>query len=285
MHPEDRSYKTADGTELPMRVWRPDRPRAAVLYLHGIQSHAGWYADSSQFLAESGFAVYQLERRGSGMDQAHERGHVERAAVWLADVEAAAELARAETGAPGVHLLGVSWGGKLALACAARRPELYRSLMLAAPGILSLITLPLARQLHVALCLLVGRGRHRFPIPLGDPALFTGTPARRQYVAEDPLSLRDVTARFLYESRQLDGLALRAARQVQLPVFLALAETDRIINNAATRKLVDAMPARRHRVAVYAGAHHTLEFDPDPSSYFADLRKWIDEIEAGSRGL
>jgi acylglycerol lipase len=284
MNPQDRSYKTLDGTDLPLRVWRPDHPRAALVYLHGIQSHSGWYAASSECLARAGVAVYQLERRGSGLDRNHERGHGTRAEVWLDDVTAAADLARGETGIPAVHLLGVSWGGKLALACAGRQPELYRSLMLAAPGILPRIGLPLGRRLHIAGCLLTGRGGRRFPIPLADPALFTANPDRRRYVAEDPLSLREATARFLFESRRLDRLALAAARQVRLPVMLALAEADLIIDNARTRALLEALPSVHRRIVTYPGAHHTLEFEPDPSAYLADLVKWIDEAEAGPRG-
>jgi acylglycerol lipase len=279
MQPQDRLYKTADGTELPMRVWQPERPRATVVYLHGIQSHSGWYEASSRHLATAGVAVYQLDRRGSGLDRGHERGHVDRAEVWLADVAAAAELARGETGVSTVHLLGVSWGGKLALACAVARPDLYKSLMLAAPGILSRIDISLTEKLRIAWCLATGQGRRRFPIPLADPAIFTANPERMGFVTADPLSLRDATARFLYESRRLDGMARRAAQRVRLPVFLALAETDRIIDNAPTMALVEAMPDPHRKIVTYPGAHHTLEFEADPSVYFADLVNWIDEVE------
>ena len=290
MRPEDRSYKTADGTELPMRVWPAQnrdshpfshltRPRATLVYLHGIQSHSGWYEASSRRMAEAGVAVYQVERRGSGTDRAHERGHVDRAETWLADVAAAAELARAETGAAGVHLMGVSWGGKLALACAAHRPDLYRSLILAAPGIIPIVDVTLAVKVRVAQSLLAGRPLRKFPIPLADPHLFTGNPERLRFIAEDPLSLREVTARFMFDSRRLDRMARRAAASVRLPVFLALAEKDRIIRNDATRALVEAMPASRRRITVYPGACHTLEFEPDPAPYFRDLAAWISENE------
>ncbi|HUU31298.1 MAG TPA: alpha/beta fold hydrolase, partial [Phycisphaerae bacterium] len=164
MEPQDRTYPTADGSALPLRLWRSDRPRAALVYLHGIQSHSGWYEASSQRLAEAGVAVYQVERRGSGIDCAHERGHVDRAETWLDDVAAAAELARAETGLGTVHLVGVSWGGKLAPACAAHRPDLYRSLILAAPGIVPLVDVTLATKLRIGQSLLVGRSRRRVPI-------------------------------------------------------------------------------------------------------------------------
>ncbi len=219
MQPEDRSYKTADGTDLPMRVWRPETPRAAVIYLHGIQSHGGWYEASSQRLAEAGAAVYQLERRGSGRDLGHARGHVSRAEVWLDDVEAAADLACRETGRPGVHLLGVSWGGKLAVAVAGRRPSRVRSLLLAAPGLLPRITLPAIEKARIALDLVRGRDLRPHPVPLADPHLFTENPERLRFVAEDPLSLREVTARFLYESRRLDAMALAAARRVRRRSF------------------------------------------------------------------
>ena len=252
--------------------------RAAVVYLHGIQSHGGWYESSSRRLAEAGAAVYQLERRGSGRDQGHERGHVSRAEVWLDDVEAAADLAHRETGRPAVHLLGVSWGGKLAVAAAGRRPDLFASLLLAAPGILPQVTLPATTKARIALDLLLGRDLRAVPDSAGRPAPLHREPRGCEYVAEDPLSLRQVTARFLYESRRLDAMALAAARSVRLPVFLALAETDRIIDNARTRSLVEAIGSARRRIVTYPGSHHTLEFDPESEPYFADLVQWIHDL-------
>ena len=280
MEPTDATYAGADGTPLVMRIWRPERPRAALVYLHGIQSHSLWYEASSRRLAESGVAVYQIERRGSGADTAHERGHVDRAEVWLRDVALAAERARYETGVAGVHLLGVSWGGKLAVACAAERPDLYKSLILAAPGIVPCVDVHLMTKVRVAKCLALGRELERFSIPLGDPVLFTENPERIRYIAEDPLSLREVTARFLYESRRLDRMVRRAAGEVRMPVFLALAERDRIIDNRATRALVERFPAARRRIVEYPGASHTLEFEPDPGPFFRDLVAWIGEVDA-----
>jgi len=297
MEPEERTYASSDGTDLPMWVWRPgpgkvpgaisDSEKApgtfsvnppTLVYLHGIQSHSGWYEASSRYLAERGVAVYQVERRGSGRDAGHERGHVDKAETWLEDVAAAADLARSETGAEAVHLLGVSWGGKLALACAAHRPDLYRSLILSAPGIFPKVDVALVNKVRVAKCVVFGREMERFGIPLEDPRLFTENPDRIRYIAEDALSLRDLTARFMFESRRLDGLARQAAGAAHTPTLLCLAGRDRITDNEATRRLIYSMAARK-RVRLYEGAHHTLEFEPDPMPYFADLLAWIRELE------
>jgi len=330
---EDRTYPAADGSPLPVRAWRPDRPRLSgvrgkgaplaacsqcasppaladkppvapadgessstldtqarpeaeqggaappvVVYLHGIQSHSGWYEASSRCLAAAGIAVYQVERRGSGRDTAHPRGHVDAAETWVRDVHAAAEFARRESAAAQVHLMGVSWGGKLALVAAADRPPLYRSVILAAPGIIPKIEPPPAVKLRIALALATGRPEKRFPIPLADPHLFTENPERVRYIAADPISLREVTARFLHESRRLDRMARRAARNLRSPAFLALAEGDRIINNDATLRLYWSLGVRR-RTATYAGAHHTLEFEADPRPFFRDVVGWIVQEE------
>jgi alpha-beta hydrolase superfamily lysophospholipase len=289
MGPDERTYTAGDGTELPMRVWPPPkkvpgtflaRP-AALVYLHGIQSHSGWYEASSRRLAEAGVAVYQIERRGSGRDAQHERGHVDKAETWLEDVARAAELARDETGAGSVHLMGISWGGKLAMACAAHRPDLYRSLILSAPGIVPIVDVAVTIKVRIAKCLMMGEELRRFPIPIDDPHLFTENPDRVRYIAEDELSLRDLTARFMYESRRLDPMVRAAAATVRVPTLLLLAERDRIINNEATRALIYSMAARK-RVITYPGAHHTLEFELDPQPYFKDLVAWIDQVEGES---
>jgi alpha-beta hydrolase superfamily lysophospholipase len=203
---------------------------------------------------------------------------VDRAETWLEDVARAAEVARGETGAEAVHLMGVSWGGKLALACGGHRPDLYRSLILSAPGIFPKVDVALASKVRVGKCLMLGREMERFPIPLEDPHLFTANPDRVHYIAEDTLSLRDLTARFMFESRRLDGLAREAAGRLHIPTLLCLAGRDRITDNAATRRLVYGIAARK-RVRVYEEAHHTLEFEPDPTGYFADLAAWIAAFE------
>src|SRR4051812_11264521 len=47
-----------------------DTPRAVLVCLHGIQSHAGWYEDSCTSLSRAGYEVAFLDRRGAGMNEA-----------------------------------------------------------------------------------------------------------------------------------------------------------------------------------------------------------------------
>ena len=94
------SIVAADGYRLACRRYVPSggrRPRGLVVYLHGIQSHGGWYDASSRRLAEAGLAVYLPDRRGSGLNAA-DRGHAESWEQLAADVVAVEDRALADAG-------------------------------------------------------------------------------------------------------------------------------------------------------------------------------------------
>jgi acylglycerol lipase len=62
-----KSYTVSDGYPCHYRDYPANgTPRGRVVFVHGIQSHAGWYEHSCQRLSEAGFAVSFLDRRGSG---------------------------------------------------------------------------------------------------------------------------------------------------------------------------------------------------------------------------
>jgi alpha-beta hydrolase superfamily lysophospholipase len=119
------------------------------------------------------------------------------------------------------------------------------------------------------------RPRRLFYVPLDEPELFTATPRWLQFLRDDPLSLHRATARFLAESFRLDLYLRGTPRHVRVPVLLFLAGQDRIIDNAPTRTFVERFASGDRQVIEYAQAHHTLEFEPDPAPYFADLAGWL----------
>lgn len=214
------------------------------------------------------------DRRGSGKN-ASDRGHAPSARRLIDDVHEAMSWLRERSGVDHVHLIGVSWGGKLALAAHVAEPGATASLSLIAPGLFPIIDVTFSQKLRIAVALLFGR-RRCFPIPLGEPSLFTDVAERQEYIRDDTLSVREATASFFWASRRLDG-AMRVARVARpAPLRVFLAERDRIIRNAATRAWVrslDGWPARG--VVEYAGAAHTLEFEPSETPFISDLVEWI----------
>lgn len=273
--PSYESQTASDGYVLHTTRWPADGPaRGRVVMLHGVQSHGGWYHNLGRTLAARGYETTFPDRRGSGKNEV-DRGHAPSSGRLLSDVaELLADLRVAEPTLP-TALAGISWGGKLAVITAARRPELVDALALICPGLHPRVDVTRGERLRIALAFFTNRHK-RFPIPLADPALFTHSPEGRAFIASDPLSLRTATASLLAASRFIDGGVASARGKVRQPALLMLAGHDRIVDNAKTLAYFEGIGSAGRRVIEYPEGHHTLEFDPDPSRYALDLADWLD---------
>lgn len=267
-------FVTGDGYRLHYRHYSAnDRPRATVAFVHGIQSHAGWYEHSCKRLSAAGFDVFFPDRRGSGMNSVA-RGD---APSFRCLVDDLAEFLRyrPERNRP-VFLVAISWGGKLAVALERRHPGLVAGLALLCPGFFPRATPTLAQRLRL-LHSRIFQPTRMFPIDLDDPELFTGNPRWQEYLRHDPLSLHQATARFFIASARLDVYLRFCPPYVKAPVLLLLAGRDRIIRNAPTRRFVKHFASRDKRIIEYPEAHHTLEFEPVPGPMINDLVSWLRE--------
>lgn len=271
--PEIATFPASDGYRWHFRHYStPVTTRAVVVGIHGIQSHGGWYLHSCQRLAEAGFPVWFLDRRGSGLNT-EARGDASRFRRLLDDLaEFIVHLRRQQTGKK-IILLAISWGGKLAVALQRRFPGLCNGLALLCPGFFPRMRPSLRQRLAIAWSRLIRPGR-LYPIPLNDPELFTASPRWLEFLRQDPLSLHKATARFLVASVFLDRYLRRTPACVLVPTLLMLAGQDRIIDNDKTRAFVEQFAGPRD-IIEYPEAHHTLEFEPNPDRFLGDLLAWL----------
>jgi alpha-beta hydrolase superfamily lysophospholipase len=263
------TFAASDGYPLRYRRYAAQgEPRGEVVCIHGIQSHGGWYGASCEHLAREGWQATFLDRRGSGLNE-QARGDTP---SWRRLVLDVAEFCRSRPSKP--FLLAISWGGKIAVTLERLHPGSTRGLVLVAPGLCPRVRPPLRQRLAIAVSRLVNPSR-LFAIPLDDPELFTATPRWQAFIRDDPLSLRKATARLLVASVILDVAARRSAEAVVVPALLLLAGRDRIIDNDRTRAYFARLASADKKVIEYPEAHHTLEFEPDPTPFFADVAAWL----------
>jgi alpha-beta hydrolase superfamily lysophospholipase len=264
----------SDGYRWYYRVYRPaGRPRGQVVFLHGVQSHGGWYVGTCEALCAAGYLVWFLERRGCGLNTAH-RGDAPSFRRLLDDV--AEHLRRLRGLGLPLVLVAISWGGKLAVSLQYREPGLCDGLALVCPGLAARIHLPFWQRLAIVRARLL-RPTRLFPIPLNDPELFTTNPQWQTFLRHDPHALHLATARLMFISFQLDVYLRRAWQAVEIPTVLFLAGEDRVIDNERTRRYVARFPAPV-QIIEYPHNQHTLEFEPSVEQFRADLLTWLDTV-------
>lgn len=270
---EQVCLEVADNYKVWARLFETVGAKRAVLYLHGIQSHGGWFLRSCDHLRCEGMTVLIPDRRGSGLNR-QDRGHCDSGKQLIADVDRSVQWLQRRSGLEQVDLVAISWSGKLALAYAARFAAKVRSVVLVTPGMRAKVDISLAEKIMIGAEGIINPHKQH-EIPLNDPTLFTRTPTMLEFIEHDPLKLTHATASFFITSKVLDMAIPKVLRRLTMPVHLLLAEHDQIIDNDATlsllRPVLTPVDEERRPAKLYENAQHTIEFEADPEAYFADL--------------
>jgi alpha-beta hydrolase superfamily lysophospholipase len=271
---ESRFLTTDDGVRLRLLQWRGEQspPWAVVIFLHGIASHAGWFGETAADLSHRGVAVYAPDRRGSGRSTGP-RGHLTRYERALDDLEQVIQQVSGEHPATPLFLAASSWAAKLAVVYGARRPALLSGLLLLGPGLLPTVNLTPVRWVRVVIGHLT-TPTARLPIPL-TPELYTANPPYLDFIRSDPLRLLEATTRFFWETARLDRRRGRDSAKLDLPLLLLQGEDDKMMDVAGTRRWLASLDLEDKTYQAYAGAGHTLDFEPDRTRYLTDVVEWL----------
>ena len=277
----EAEFETTDGRRLGYVEYRGPQPKAALVYLHGIESHGGWFEAAAESLCASGYDVYCLDRRGSGINRENRgfiSGHVDGYETLLCDVEAVLE------GLDGryeqLFLAGLSWGGKLALAFNLTHPGQLDGLVLITPGLVALVSPGWIDQLGIFVSSFV-YPTAQFATPI-EPEMFTTTPEVLEKLRRDPLRLRYASARFFYQSVRLDSLIDDLIEENQTPIQLFLAGQDRIIDNAGVVELLLRGGRERLEIERYEDQTHSIQFDAT-DRMVRGMIAWMEKVEPGTR--
>jgi alpha-beta hydrolase superfamily lysophospholipase len=254
-------------------AWRPPAPRATLVLLHGLQSHAGWFADAAETLVGGGLAVYALDRRGSGSSRGV-RGDVGRYGDWLDEVTTVVEQARADYPASPVHLVGHCFGANVALGCVLIRGLAVQSIVMLTPGLYVQPDYSAWEKARIVLSGLVAPDT-RFRVPQDDD-LFTRDPAVLAWIQQDALGARTVTARCLWQVNAMLGALRRDVARVPVPVLVLEAARDRLSDNARNRALLTRALGDRCRWQTF-DAEHFLLAEPCREQVIDALSRWATE--------
>ncbi len=266
-------YAGSDGASLAYVSYTQPGAATALVYLHGIESHAGWFALAADALRTRGFDVYCLDRRGSGLNRENRgflSGYVDDYGTLLEDIRAF--IAPLRERYQRVFLVGLSWGGKLALGYGLTHPQDLDGLVLITPGLRAKVDVSFPNKLKIALLSPLNPGA-RVPVPI-QPEMFTTTPLYLDYIRDDPLRLTSATVRFFWQSHRLDAYVDRNIADNRLPVQLFLAAEDTIIDNDGVLELLRQGQEPGLDVLRYEDQTHSIQLDA-PQRLVDDMTDWI----------
>lgn len=269
---EHRGYQAK---KIPCLIWAARRPKAAMLAIHGFGLHKGTYEQFAREMAKVGISVYAIDVRGFG--------HWVRKGVNKIDFDgtlydiglALTEMKKVNKGIP-IVVLGESMGGGIALAAAAKYPNMIDGLITSVPAgdrfdkadsSIDVVKQFLFRGANV-------------PMDVGHQVVGAATKKdklRKDWL-NDPLCRTEVTPNELIKFNNFMNRTLKVATKVdKMPVLFIQGSKDKLVRPAGTMKLFNRISSPHKQFVLSTTAEHLIfEKAQFSKQDLAFVENWID---------
>ena len=267
---------------LPIIAWFPsDKPKAAILCIHGLGLENRAFMWFGQMMAKRGFLVYAMDVRGFGSWLSMSGQEDVQFDKTLDDVGGIINMIKQRNPGLPVFLVGESMGGGIALQSGARFGSTIA-------GIISSVPSPDRfgegrASVSVAVHFLKGRDK-TFDIGNMVTKKATSNPAARQKWVNDPKAKMDMTPLELMRFDKFMKSTKKQCRNITSPaVFIVQGTKDKLVKPEGSQELFDAVATDDKSLLILGNAEHLIFETEHPSSILLDaLDVWMDNHVARS---
>lgn len=281
MSPSETYFTGHDGLPLFDRSWMPTgRPRATVVFIHGLIEHSGCHAGMACQLVRQGFSVHAMDLRGHGRSEGP-RCDVRSFDDYLLDLDVFFQRVSAGTmyplsaGSRPLFLIGNSMGGLVVTLWAILRQPRIRGLILSGP------LLALADGLYPWLRHFAAAGAAVAPTLRVARISFEQLSRVRQVVdrlRDDPLMFQGrFTVRMAAEILRAMKIASKKARSLSVPLLILHGSRDQVCDTAGSLALYQNASCPDKTFRLYEGFDHEVFEEPERDRVLADLTAWLDQ--------
>jgi len=269
----DDYVRTADGTELPLRIWRGEGPiKAVVLGLHGFNDYSKSFEHPAEAWMAAGIVVYAYDQRGFGA--APHQGLWPGSKAMTGDLADVSRLLRARHPELPLYIVGESMGAAVILAAYGNgdRPE-ADGVVLSAPAVWSRDHMPFYQRgalwlgaRTVPWLTLTGQG---LEIRASD------NEDMLRALGRDPLIIKATRVDALHGLTNLMDEALAAAPKMDSRALILYGREEQLIPESARKALLAKLPRNgRWRYAEYDSGFHMLLRDLNADLVLRDIADW-----------
>ncbi|MEL6360133.1 MAG: lysophospholipase [Pseudomonadota bacterium] len=276
--------RSFDGTELALREWVADEPKAVFIALHGMNDYSFFVDAAASWWAEYGqIHTYAYDQRGFGANAniPTKVGHWAGSDTMALDLRAAVEAVRAVHPDTPLYVLGHSMGGAVVLRAMADDPLPVDGAILVAPAVWGSSQMPLIFRLALNLSAGLAPGKSLTGERAGRAPSDNREALRALF--EDPLVIKETRLDATLGVVRLMGEAWRATDDVGGNVLVLIGEKDEIIPPksimASAERLCGTVTVRQ-----YQDGWHMLLRDRQAETVWRGVLDWVRADQNNDRG-
>ena len=271
--PEQREFHASDGSLQAFTGYRRGgKQRVALIYLHGLEGHAGWGRALAENLVERDYDVFALDRRGSGFsDKSSQKinGKPVQYEDYVSDVHAFLKPLRAYY--KSVYVVGYDWGARLALAYGIAYKGQSRGLVLISPRLMKPGSSLTQKMKSIAGMSAV---HERDMAAEFDPELHVSNKEIQAALAEDESRVKKLDENFLTQSMRMGDFIKKYIKRIGQPVQLFLARSDKLIDDEKLISLLEKGNQPSLDIQYIENSRHALQIE-NPDRLARDIHHWV----------
>ena len=249
------SFKNKDAQNIAYRVFIPEKPKAAVILVHGLGEHSAKYNYFGDDAFSRGMAFFAYDQRGHGRSDGP-RCHVDAFDDFVEDLRQFVEIAKIESLCEDAFIVGLSMGGLTSLIFSIKYGGMIKGAVACAPALRfasppSGIVAGTAGLLSVLWPELTTPNRVPFEYLSHDRELINKT-------RDDKYSQRVLSFRLFTESVNAAAYALGNAAAIKIPVLLLHGTEDKVIDPSGTVEVFQKIAFKDKEIKLYDGLYHEL---------------------------
>ncbi len=274
MTSEHGFFKAPDNEEIFYQCWLPKtQTRAALIVVHGVAEHSGRYMNLVNVMVPDGYGVYAIDHYGHGRSGG-KRLFVPSFDYFIQGLDTLVDRVKQWEPNKKCFLVGHSMGGLITASYLLNHQDKVDGAVLSGPAVkvpdnISVFTLWAARIFSKLLPSLGIKQLEADSISR-DPEVV------RAYVNDPLVSTGKLTARL---GEQLLGACLnleKAAKRIQIPLYILQGGSDTLVDPDGARKFHGAVASVDKDLIVYPDRFHEIFNDPGNDEVFSDIRAWLD---------
>lgn len=264
-----------DGLEIFWQCWLPGpKPKAAILFVHGLAEHGGRYRFPVEHFTPLGYACWTVDLRGHGRSEGA-RVHVRSFDDYGADVGLVLrEMRERHPGLP-IVLAGHSMGGLVVLRYLLQHSHEVQASIVSSPLLAAHPTAkPPAHLIKISRFLSWVWPTLMFKTKLDVTAISKDKAVVEAYVQDKMVSNR-VSARWFTSLIDAQQDVFARAGNLRTPLLLMQSGADRLVDPGATARWAEQAAPELVSFYTWPGLFHEMWNEPERLQVFELMESWL----------
>jgi alpha-beta hydrolase superfamily lysophospholipase len=257
-----------------LREWSCENPKAVMILVHGLGGYSGRFFELGPYFADKGVRTCAIELKGFG-DSPAIKGHISNFKVYTNELKFLVKQVRAENPGKKIFMLGESMGGLITLDFAIHHGDMMNGMILISPALKDKLPISLFKKANIFFSALFNPMK-KFSAQF-NAEMFTRDPEMIKRINNDPLEVRELTAKFFLSIFKSLIYVNMNANKITLPTLMLLAGRDTMISAEAAEAYFKKIPSKDKELKWYPEMYHALYVDSGRERVFEDILNWLNK--------